>query len=71
MKCNKFSQNFTVYYGILLRFHSTLIYFINFWFCFRSFQKFTTRFWSLLKWFEILDLAMAKFEKVDIVFTQP
>ncbi len=71
MKFSKFSQNFTVYYGILLRFCSTSII-VNFWLCFRSFQKFTTKFRSILKWFknfEISDLAMAKVEKVNIAYT--
>jgi hypothetical protein len=38
----------------LLRFRSTSMYFINFWFRFWSFQKFTKKFQSLLKWFKIL-----------------
>jgi hypothetical protein len=46
-------ENFVVYYGILLRFCSTLMYFGNFWFHFRCFRKFTTTFPSLLKWFKI------------------
>jgi hypothetical protein len=53
MKVNKISQNFMVYYGTLLRLCSTLIYFINFPFCFWCFQKLTTKFRSLLKWFKI------------------
>jgi hypothetical protein len=30
MKCSEFSKKITVYYGILLRFCSTSIYFVNF-----------------------------------------
>ncbi len=53
MKVNKISWLFTVYYGTLLRFHLTLIYFINFWFHFWCFWKFTSKFGSLSKWFKI------------------
>jgi hypothetical protein len=40
-------------YGILLGFHSTLVYFARFQFRFGSFQKFKTIFGSLSKWFKI------------------
>ncbi len=58
-------QNFTFNNGILLRFYLSLMYFINFRFCFQCFQKFTAKCWSLLNWFKILDLAMIKVEKVN------
>jgi hypothetical protein len=61
-----------VCYGILLRIHSTWMYCVNFWFCLRSFRKFTTKIsvsFEIVQNFEILDLAMAKVEKVNIADT--
>ncbi len=51
-------------YGILLRFHSTSIYFANFWFRFWSFRKFTTKFRSLLKWFKMLKFWTKRWQKL-------
>jgi hypothetical protein len=71
MKRCEFSQNFTIDYGILLRFHFTSIYLFNFWFCFQFFKSLPQNFcpFEMDQNFEILDLAMAKVEKVNSAYT--
>ncbi len=43
-----------VHYGIIHWFHSILMYYMHFCFCFWCFQKFATKFWSHADWYEIL-----------------
>ncbi len=49
--------------GIKLCFHSVMMYFVNFRFCFWCFQKLTAKFSSRLDRFKIADLAMVKVKK--------
>jgi hypothetical protein len=64
------SQTFMVYYGILLRIHSTWMYCVNFWFCLRSFREFTKKFQALSKWFKILKFWTWRWRKLKKSISQ-
>ncbi len=61
MKNYEIVWKFMKLHSIILCFHSVLMYSVDF-----CFQKLTAKFWSLLYWCEISDLAIEKVKKVNI-----
>ncbi len=68
-KTNDISQNFS---GIILCFCSVAMYFVDFQFSFRYFQKMTAKFhisFEQIRNFKVSNLVMAKVEKVNMAVT--
>ncbi len=60
-KTNDISWNFS---GITLGFHEVLNYFLDIWFCFRYFQKMTSKLQFLLNWFKISKFRTFQWQKL-------
>ncbi len=79
MKFNDISQNYQnvmKFLGIILCFHSVLMYFVDFLFLFQCFWKLSTKFqfqillsFGQIQNFKISDLIIAKVKKVNIAVT--